>query len=518
MAFTALLGTTQSRPGNIVLGLGGVSNALNPRLTQTLNLSQVARANVSFARSVSQTLTLTQSGLKTLHEAVSQSLTFTQSAVCEKYKAAGVVQPLSLSHSLTLAKDSARGVFQGLSLTHQGRFNIYRVLSVPQTLTLTHSAVGVSSKAAKNTLVLTQSASAVVAKHVRQPVVLTQTVRGNHTSNRRVFSNLIPFQVVQRTGTFRRTLPQSLTLAQAVSVQLVRPAKSQLVLSQEALVDKVKPGFSVLALTDEVVLSFTKNMAVTNRLFLAQLIGLQKSRQASASHVLAFVQTAKATRVFSRSVSQSLALTQQLYQTRYNKTVTQSLVLSQSAVCQKVSTRSVSQTLVLSQSVQVATTLNRHVQHTLVFGSSFLRYVGLPGLPYIDVPGLQVVLVRRQVILEYGSNVIVLPSAEFDDRESGLGKVNIKRAMDGTRRVYKREQPSSRLVYEFVMDRFKAIELRQFIVNNNSNVIRMTNWKGEIWMVVLTNNPFAFTEDAYREGVCGNRSSITLEFQGVRIN
>lgn len=517
MPFTGLPGSAESKPGNIVPGLGAVTDG-PVAVYQTLNLQQTVRVSVTYNRTVPHTLTLTHQAVKTLTGTVSQSLTLTQTVSMFRGKNASVSNSLALSHQLSRSCTFNRTVNQGLVLRHTVGLSVYRVKSVTTPLVLTHTAVGVASKHTNSTLVLSQSATAVLSRGARHRLELTQIARENHTVTKRVFDVLPVFHRVALNGTFRRTVAQTLTLTHSAVGVVVRAAAHTLVLSQTAIGDKVKPAFSSLVLADNASVNWSLRKPFSNTLFLTQAVELRKSKAVRASNVLAMEHRAVGTRIITRSVTHTLVLAQEMYQIRYPRTVSQSLVLTQSLFGPKRATRAVSHTLNLTHSVSVALTLNRSVSHSLVFRNSFPRVLALPGQPVITVPEVQVTKVRSLVILESGSGVIVLPAPEFNDKEGGNGRVNIKRAMDGTRRVYKREQPSSRLMYDFTIDRKKAIELRQFILMYNSSVIRMTNWKGEIWYVVFTNNPFQLTEDAYWQSSWGNKCSITLEFQGVKVN
>lgn len=487
-------------------------------VSQTMMIGQSPLGTQQINRNVSHTLTLTQQALKVIDESVPHTLVFTQTAAVVKVKSQGVVHPIMLSHTVTLVRNYNRTVSQGLVLTQSVTKAIRKVVSASNTLVFTQSAVVVASKLASNTLVLTQDATYVLGKVVRHTLEITQVARENHTVSKRMFDVVPIYHTVALSGMYRKSLISTLMFTQSATAIVVRAAAHTLVLSHEATADKVKPGFSELVLTHMADVNWSLTKPFSNTLFLTHEISLLTSRAMFPGNVLAMEHRAVGTRVITRAVTHNLVLSQEMYRQRFNESVPQTLVLTQTVAAPKHAPRSVSQTLMLTHSVSVAKTLVRSLSHQLVFQNSFTRVIALPGQPTVMVPEVQVVKVRSLVILESGSGVIVLPSPEFNDKEGGNGRINIKRAMDGTRRVYKREQPSSRLMYDFVMDRVKAIELRAFVLAYNSSVIRMTNWKGEIWYVVLTNNPFQFTEDTYWQSSWGNKCSITLEFQGVKIN
>lgn len=486
--------------------------------SNALMIGQSAISTQQLNRAVSQTLTLTQFAVKTLPESVPHTLTLSHSVGVVKVKRAGVIQALTLSQTVVVAKTYGRVVSQGLPLVQTVVKTTSRLKPVSNTLALTQIALGVASKHTASSLTLTQTATAVRSHGVRHRLELTQVARENHTVSKRVFDVLPVFHVLARALTLRRTLSHSLTFTQSATAEIVRAARSTLVLTQQAVCDKVKPGFSELVLVQGAICRYSLQKPANNTLFLQHNVALQKATFKPASHVLSLSQYARGTRVISVNVSHTVPLSQDLVRDRYVRSINQTLVLAQTVSGPKIAPRSVSHSLVLTHGVTVAKTLLRSVNHTLVFQNSFTRYVGLPGQPVVTIPTVQAVVVRNLLILESGPYAVTLSAPEWNDKEGGNGKINIKRAMDGTRRVYKRDQPSSNLTYDLVMDRLKAIELRTFVLNCNSSVIRLTNWKGEIWVVVLTNNPFTFTEEAYWDSPWGNKSTVTLEFRGVKLN
>ena len=139
--------------------------------------------------------------------------------------------------------------------------------------------------------------------------------------------------------------------------------------------------------------------------------------------------------------------------------------------------------------VTVSQTAKRGITDVLTFNDDSERYTGLKNFPLASIPTVQVVKVQNLVILKSADRVITLPAPEFGDTEAGTGRLNIKRSMDGGRVVYVRDNVVQKLNYQFIFDRRKAIELREFILNCNTKPLTMINWKGEIWAVQMTNSP-----------------------------
>lgn len=507
----------------------------------TLTLSQTAVCNLSVERSITSTLVLTQTAMCNVYRdiAVSQSLTFAQEAhvVVDqlvdsvltlthdvdvvKSRHETVPQSLTLTQSLSKELLINRTVNQGMLFVHAATRNIYKVVSASNTLALTQTATNTLTKLASNTLVLTQDATYVLGKHIHQSFEITQIASCVVYYSRAVFSNFIPFQVLARNTTIRRTLESTLTLTQSAIGHLVKSGHNTLVFTQSATGVAAKPASSTLVFTQTLTFTRAFGKVVNSPLALVQTVGVQVSKAVLAYNVVSFTQSALGKRVYVRSATNALVLSQEVVRDRTLENVPQTLALAHSVMGRHIANRALASTLSLTHAVSVSKTFNREVVDTLVFQSSHEKFTGISSHPTIDVPNIQVVKIDPKclVILQNGTLSIVLPCPEFGDSEGGMGSVNIKRSMAGGRRVYMKDTPTSKLNYQFVLDRKKAIELRNFILNSNTSFIRMQNWKGELWAVQMTNSPFTFGEDAaWLDSMGGNRSSITLEFEGVRLN
>ncbi len=432
----------------------------------------------------------------------------------------GTVQTLTLTQVLARNLTCNRTVNQGLMLTHVAQKTQSYTKAISQSLVLAQTVTVTSAKPASNTLVLTQSATYDYSKGVHHALILTQSVQPNITKLESLNNFLGLFHRVSTTGRYNKVVNQTLNLTQTVIVTNTKSVRQMLALTQLAIGILTKPAFSVLVLTQSVQVSKTSNVTAANVLIMNQFLAVERSIAVSAFNTLGMSQSVKANKVLHASASNTLILTHDLVQQRYLKGVSQTLSLSQIVSVQKIITRSVDHNLTLGQAVGLSKTIIRHVQDTLVFQDSFQKYIGIAGQPYVSIPVAYGVLVKKKcnLILEAPGLSIVLPCPQFNDGEAGTGKLTVKRAMDGTRRIYRRDSPTSKLKYEFVMDRLKAIELRAFIMSQNSNLLKMTNHKGEVWYVLLTNSPFTFNEVAFWDSSWGNKSTVTLELEGTRVN
>lgn len=554
MAFTSRLGTIDSRLGNIVLGFADIAQVLDveaentlvlsqfasiaQRVDQVFTMSQSATFTFQFNKTATNTLTFSQSSepnavlnwvadntisfvdeaLKTVPVDAEDDLVLSQDCTVVKLKSGSGNNSIVFSQSCTSESDFNRSVIQTLVLNQTATKTLSISRSVDNVLVFSQSAIGTESKLTSGSLTFSQTAECEYVYGAHNVIELTQSVEREVDYNRDQYSNFIPFQVLSVSSTFRRTLTDTLTITQEVTVQVVRPVFNALNFTQQADAISAKGTYDLLVFLDGANCNFTKNLEVESELIVIHDLQVQKSRAVAADNALGFNQFANGTKQLSATASSTFTLVQDLVRDRTLESVNQSLTFDQDVVGQKLSDRTATSSLILSQTVGISKTVVRAVTSNLIFRNSFQRYVGIGGGTIITVPEIQVVKVQNLVILESNDTVIVLKAPEFNDTEGGTSRLNIKRTMDGTKRIYKRESSTSRLTYDFVMDRKKAIELRSFINGNNSKILKMTNWKGEVWYVNFTNNPFNFTEDARRDSPWGNRSTISLEFEGVRIN
>lgn len=410
-----------------------------------------------------------------------------------------------------------RSVNHTLSLTQA--VTIGRVLNVNQSLSLVHDVDVeiVNNTSGEHTLTLTQSVDVSI------------------TYERSITSTLTLSSVESDENDFERTLDSTLTLVQALRLSRPLVADSTLVLSQDTDVAVVKLATNALTLSQDVDLFIGYAKHVTNTLILSQEVDFTRNVGGVSQSVSGLSHSVGHSLVKTRNVESILSMAVEVVRDRTNDTRTSSLALVQTAGQQRIITRSVQHTLVLESEVARETTLNLGVSNALTFKSQHSRRTGIASMPVVTIPSayyVRVASVRQNVdsscdpyrgtlcILEIPGLSVILPTAEFDDTQSYNGRVSIKRSMNGQRRIYHRKMGiAQKLTYDFIIDRRKAIELRSFLLQANSIPVKLTNWKGEVWQVLITNNPLTFTEEKYwgpQPG--GNKSSITLEFEGARIN
>lgn len=342
------------------------------------------------------------------------------------------------------------------------------------------------------------------------------TVYGGGIISRSLTSTLALTQTLSRATTRGRSASNVLTLTSVIHRVIEAEAENTLTLTHYAARRIEVEAESILSLSGSASAYKVARRTVSQALALRQTLTATRTINARAANVLGLSQSARGKRVYEVSVSNTLNLSQDLVRTRVAAALNSLVALSQSLSAVRIIPVNVSNQLHLSQSMSRLMTYGRILTNAVEFKSSFEKNIAISSHQTITVPIIQAVKIKRLVILRSNNYVITLPPPEFNDKEGGTGRINIKRAMDGTRRVYKRNPPASKLTYDFVIDRLKAIELRQFILANNSSLVYMENWKGELWAVLMTNASFVLTEVARWNSSWGNKSTVTLEFEGVR--
>lgn len=262
------------------------------------------------------------------------------------------------------------------------------------------------------------------------------------------------------------------------------------------------------------------------------------------------VQTVKKSKAFHFTVAQTYMPKSGWFEPK--ETVADSITYHQTATGRKVNHRSVSNTFHLAQSMIRTGTRHFSLSNHLTFPTNRTIYVPVAGFGDTVVPNLlysKVVGSNPQTgpplintaqgffaghnkarsypyfTLQVPGRAITLPAPEFNDSQGASSKFNIRRSMYGNiAYTYIHSLNTYKLKYDFVIGIPKMFELEYYLLNFNSAVHVLTNWKGEIWYVFITNNPMEFVTKSRYSNSRGNANDdrekvmITLEFEGTRIH
>lgn len=212
--------------------------------------------------------------------------------------------------------------------------------------------------------------------------------------------------------------------------------------------------------------------------------------------------------IFPKAITQSLTFTQVAARS-LPTSINQTFTITETLSTLHIHFAHVSNHLSLTQDLERQMIYNRTFTDTINFSNGGIK------LPFnIQVPGALGLVKPRKclVILEVPEAVIVLPCPLLNDGQifSG-GKIDSKKSVINDWYVYIRHTNLEKLKYTFNMDYKKAQELRTFVANYGTKLLKMLNWKGELWSVLITNQPLEFVVKSRPE-----RTEVTIEFEGVQ--
>lgn len=522
--FVSFLGHELSYLGNMVLGKN--ADLTVPGAEQltynVLFLTQIIKANAVREISVESEIVFNQASARIFQATANSSLSFNQETIFDKYKNVSGTNTLLFGQELNVEKTYNKKPSQNLVLSHQLKRNISKIVEPSNILILHQNVIGINTKFTTNSINFTQTVDYFISKGAKNIASFTQSIKYNADVERHLNDVFGVFQTVQSgPNTLRRILPNTLALFQQAKVNVVKGISQSFLITQSLLVNKVKGAESTLSIVDEAKRKVNFNRITTDLFGIFQEVSYNKVKNVSAKSIYAPQGFVKKTKILTLHTESIFHLDAELVNSRYIRNVSHSLLLTQNVEILRESPQKQSSNLVLTQTVSFNRLTNLIASNTLIFKNSFDKRIGVGPISTIPVETAQVVKVKNFVVLTGPGSAITLPAPEFDDSEAFTGAINILRFKTGGKRVYKSDTERRVLEYSFVLDGFKARELKNFVRACNSIPFYLENWKGEKWYVLFNNNPFNFIEESYIEKnpITGaNKFTIPLSFEGVRIN
>lgn len=545
MAFTARLGTPDSKLGNIVLGFG--APATNEPADNFLTITQVASCQKIVSADVTNTITYTQTPIVFRPIGSSSTLTLSQAIVLQNTKPTS--NTLSYSQSATFNRVSNVSILATFIPINTTSRNSVSNLSPSNTLTYSQTNVNILSRNAVNTLTYTQTATCVLSKKAVNFFDYGQLLETVFLLKKTTNSLFQYFQTFSHTKTLNISVTSTYAPVSEVNQTIAKGGNSTLTLTQTVTFNVSHATRNQLTFGQSVGLQKTNNLTVLHKLRLFQDTIDAATTRKSASNALGFNQVVKAWKVFTLSVTSSLNLTQEEVRERFLEDIDQSLTLSQSVVKTKIITENVRQTLSLTQSMINNSVIHQSTTNTLTYLPNHLIYMpvnninyvpvdnllatkipgpGIDNIPYYNGTFFSIGQTPRRIypycVLQVPEKAITLPAPEFNDVENYGGIFTIKRSMTGKTVTYVHKLTTGKLRYEFVIGAQKRLELESYILSFNSRIHRLTNWKGELWNVFITTNPFEIvSKSRYSNGKNDSNDdiekvTIAIEFEGTRIH
>ena len=222
------------------------------------------------------------------------------------------------------------------------------------------------------------------------------------------------------------------------------------------------------------------------------------------------------------SLSQSVS-----YLVERARILSQTMDFTHQAIYIAIRPRSISQTFTMHQVVSYNVDRNLSVTQSIKFRNGFASPLpivsqgsgGLQSQQFFYGPSVVGVIVNsrnRFVALQVPAQTVVLRTPQLNDSQNVNSAIDLKKTMTGTVFTYVKNSQFSTLKYTFFLGRQKSLELEGFLETYCNQVMALTNWKGEIWIGNIINNPFEFTANA-RYLKESERVDVSLEFSGVLI-
>ena len=379
------------------------------------------------------------------------------------------------------------------TLTLTGTATAYKVItaSVVSSMPLTHVA-GPASNIVISNLTFSQTVRGFRnLNNIRQTLTVSQVVALSRVTNRATQNLLSLNQFVSATNS--KIVNSTINFVGTATGQTTKIAKNTLNLTHTAFAQYGQHSdfaTTVLNFTSLVIRQLIRNRNITHSLSISQQIDAKKVKNIFVSNTLPLTNNVSIGKLLSGS---------------------NTLALSHTVNVQTIRNRSVSNQLSLTQTLNRQMIYNRAVASQVQFKTQYLT-----GLDYLADTAIGV-LVQNYIVLEGLGSVITLPAPLLGDTQNNQTEVKVHRTMTGLMYTYVKDSKTQRLRYEFEVDYGKAEEFRLFMIDELTNKIIMTNWKGEIWSVFILNNPNELIASSYG-GACGETYRITLELEGLRVS
>ncbi len=414
-----------------------------------------------------------------------------------------LAQTIDLSGSLHNAS-----LAQGLGIAGNSP-TVNTVLNLPVSETLTLVSHGFPTP------------GSVFARHPTDPVTFTQTIGLNKSVGKQVAESLSFTHTQTTQDTLNLSVPETLVLTETLSTA---GSSYNVEVDQTLAFTQLIEHATFEIMTHTLTLTQAQTNVVVHNRHVASTIHLLSTpghgtftKTVHAANVIGFNQFQKATKLFTESVTSTITFTEEVAREVHRETISQMLTLSQTLNPDHLVSPLISQQLTLQNVVQYVKVTKVNVSSVLTFLPTHDRF--LADIPFV-VPNIQNVLVTHPcTILSGPSQVVVLPNPQFGDGQGNTGEFTLRYSINGKTYTYVKNNNTTKLNYSFWLSRSKCRELQKFLQTYQADLVQLQNWKGEVWKVYITNNPFeAHSVSLYGPGVNEERWDISLEFEGIRMN
>ncbi len=379
------------------------------------------------------------------------------------------------------------------------------------------------------TLSETLTAQKILSKSISQSLTITHS-NLVATPIQSVEQGLVLSQTVSAVKDLARSLSSSLTFSQSADYFQFIPTDASNTLTITQSVDAVQTTGvgNVLTITQDLVFQYDPHYDQGSQLVVpTQSVTVFAEFNRTLTQSLTLIQSAIYQKIISLSVTSTLSVSQTILGGVVRIAFNTLDDLDQTVLQQTYRNKSLSQSIAITHSVGLQMILNRSMISTLVFKEEHPIPDGAGSI--IQIPNLIFTkggssfneccpVASATTVLQSATRTIVLPNPEYNDAENLIAAVSIKRTITGMTYSYVKKSTNRKLKYKFLINQRKAYELRRFLLDFLGNRITMTNWEGEMWSGFILSDPSEITSSS-RGGVCtGDLYEYNFEYQGVRVN
>jgi hypothetical protein len=355
---------------------------------------------------------------------------------------------------------------------------------------------------------------------VLSEIALTQTVIGGG-SNREIALQdtlLVAQSVASRNSIVRLTVHQGVSLHQTILDQteevfldviqniIINPTIATRVAPHIRMVQAIEAHQEILARPDNNNQFITENLTVTQSL---------RSSPNYQTVVQPVTVSARIRQLF-QNVRSEIVVDQTINQER-SRLVIQQVPITQLLTANRVVNRTIRSEISVTPIIRANHDYIRNLITRVPIAEGFYPIrVDFHDFPILIPVATGVIVSATLMSIRSEHGVIVLPPAQLGDSVANIGRVEIRKSMDGTAFSYVQGTDRRKLTYKWLLPHLKVYELRSFVRVSVSDLLMLENWKGETWAVKLTKNPFDFQNQGVWERD-REFAEVEMTFEGLKI-
>jgi hypothetical protein len=511
-----------------------------------------------FPREISDTLTLTEILFTTtLHDDITLTDDFSNTV----WKTGSFSDTLSETEDLLTQLTLVRTFPEAITLLESLTNHVQRLRDFSDTVTFTETMTGLLVKVFSDSITFSDTIESFVSKLLQDFLDLGDLLTYTAILNRACADNPALADTISYTALIRQTLSETLTLTDSAIGHVVRIFEETLTPTDTVTGVQSKPLNDTLTASDTFSVNTVLNRSMNDPLSLSDSLTQTVVLNNQFNEFLNFAEQMLGIRNRFGNFTDTLTLTDQVLRETIYRTISDTLVLGDAFTVTKIGLGELTENLALAESLSVELDLNLQITDWSLYREGFvvkviphgpktipgegINVVPMPNLPatayppynfppgwpslnpgdpippdvsqfFLPSPVYQgVLLVLPQLVIRGSTRSIVLPPPEFNDFTSNQGKIVVNRSMAGSVRVYRKTTEREKINWRFVMPKYKADELKEFIIAEINNPLDIVDWKGNLWHAQFLGDSVDFAETR-RWIPCGNAVDVTLELVGTR--